>query len=130
MKHPIYMAFTAATLGACGPDETISGYANRDATYVLTTVDDVVFEGRATIAFAEKGRVIGSGPCNIFNASQSVPYPWFELGPIASTRMACADLALENDYFTALAQMRFAEVAGDILILSDEDERLMVFQAE
>lgn len=117
-------------MASCGPDETISGYADPDATYVLTTVDDVVFEARATIAFAKEGQVTGSGPCNTFNATQSVPYPWFALGPIVSTRRACADLDLEGRYFTALANMKFAEVVGDTLILSGDDDQLMVFQVE
>ena len=117
-------------MASCGPDETISGYADPDATYVLTTVDDVVFEARATIAFAKEGQVTGSGPCNTFNATQSVPYPWFALGPIVSTRRACADLDLEGRYFTALTNMKFAEVVGDTLILSGDGDQLMVFQVE
>ena len=115
---------------ACGPDETISGYADPEAVYVLTTVGDKVFAARATIAFAAEGEVTGTGPCNTFRAAQAVPYPWFELGPIASTRRACDDLALESAYFTALGQMRFAEVVGETLILTDEADQIMVFQAE
>lgn len=130
MKHLAFLAFGAVTMTACGPDETISGYADPAATYVLTTVDDTVFTGRATIAFAEEGRVTGNGPCNSFSADQKVPYPWFELGPIASTRRVCPDLATETTYFAALADMRFAEVIGDTLILTSESGQIMTYQAE
>ena len=131
MKPTLFMPLALLSLTGCGPDETVSGFADPNATYVLATIDDIAFAANATISFTAEGSVSGSGPCNTFNATQSVPYPWFELGPIASTRRACPDLALESDYFAALATMRFAEVLGDTLILTGEDGGpLMVFQAE
>jgi heat shock protein HslJ len=51
-------------------------------------------------------------------------------GTIASTRRACPDLGQETAYFAALADMRFAEVAGTVLILSNKAGGEMVFQAE
>jgi heat shock protein HslJ len=117
-------------LAACGPDETISGYADRETIYALASIDDAPFTARATIAFTQEGSVSGAGPCNTYQATQSVPYPWFALGPIASTRRACPELGQEGAYFEALSEMRFAEVAGTVLILSDDAGREMVFQAE
>lgn len=117
-------------LVSCGPDETISGYANRKMIYALASIDNAPFTARATIAFAKEGAVNGTGPCNTFQATQSVPYPWFALGPIASTRRACPDLGQEAAYFEALADMRFAEVAGTVLILSNDTGHEMVFQGE
>lgn len=120
----------AFLLTTCGPDETISGFADPQASYRLVSLDGDTIVASATIRFPEPGQVTGTGPCNSFNAAQRVPYPWFELGPIASTRRACPDLEAETAYFAALAEMRFAEVVGDTLLLSNEADREMVFQVE
>ena len=116
-------------LSACA-DETISGYADPDATYVLTEISGTAFPARATIAFHAKGEVVGTAPCNNYSASQSAPYPWLDLGPIAVTRRACPDLDAEGRFFAALETMTLAEVQGAVLILSSEDGKEMVFQAE
>jgi hypothetical protein len=68
-------------LVSCGSDETISGYADRKMIYALASIDNAPFTARATIAFAKEGAVNGTRPCNTFQAAQSVPYPWFALGP-------------------------------------------------
>ena len=117
-------------LTACGPDETISGYAVRDATYRLIDIDGTDFAARATISFGDNGSVTGRGPCNSFHSTQTLPYPWFNLDPIASTRVACPDLAAEQIYFAALADMTLAESFENVLILSNTDDREMVFQVE
>ena len=55
-------------------------------------------------------------------------YPWFELGLMRATRMACGDLPAEREFFAMLATMTLAEVSGDVLILSNPDGAEMVFQ--
>ena len=116
-------------LAQCGPDETISGYADPGAVYVLEEIDDAPFPARATISFPEEGRVAGDAPCNAYLGKQTAPYPWFEIGQIAATERACADLAAERDFLSALPEMSLAEVQGGILILSNDDGREMVFRA-
>jgi heat shock protein HslJ len=120
----------AFLLSTCGKDESIAGFVEPDAVYTLTVLNDAPFPAQATIIFDRDGNVTGTGPCNSFRTRQTVPYPWFEIEPIASTRRACADLPYETAYFAALSEMRFAEVAGDVLILSNDDGAEMVFQAE
>jgi heat shock protein HslJ len=113
----------------CAGDETISGYADPETTYVLNELDGASFAARATITFPEQGRAAGEAPCNSWSAEQSAPYPWFSLGPIAATRRACPELTAEGAYLSALAAMTLAEVQGGILILSNEDGRELVFEA-
>ena len=120
---------TPLLLSACG-DEPISGFVDTEATYRLTSIDSVAFTAPATIAFQRQGRVTGTAPCNNWSAEQLVPYPWFELGPIAATKRACADLGAEQEFFTALSEMTLAEVSGAILILSNDDGREMEFKAQ
>ena len=115
-------------LAACYGDETISGYADRDATYRLEELDGAPFDADATIAFPEQGRIAGAGPCNAYSAAQTAPYPWFDVQGIAATKRACAALDAETRFFAALAAMSLAEVQGDILILSDDSGRDMVFR--
>lgn len=78
-------------LCACGPDETVSAYAANTA-YSLDGIDSAPFAARATMVFSD-GTVSGEGPCNSYSAPLTVPYPWFETGPVVSTRRACPDLA-------------------------------------
>ncbi len=117
-------------LAACQGDETISGYVAPGTIFALEEQAGQAVTFTATITFPEPGRVTGSGPCNSFNAAQSVPLPWIDIGPIAATRRACPDLAAEGAYFAALEQATLAEVAGDVLILSDEDDDFLVFRAQ
>lgn len=116
-------------LGVCHKDETISGYADPLATFALKELDGRMFPARATIAFPEEGRVRGEGPCNGYSAKQSVPYPWFQLGPILATRRACADLAQEIEFFAALEGVTLIEALGDTVILRNEASQEMVFRA-
>jgi len=116
-------------LSACKYDESISGYTNWNATWTLVELDGRPFTARATIAFPSKGKVTGQAPCNTFTSAQTVPLPWFKLGPILSTKMACPDIAAEQGFFQALEAMTIAEVLGDTMILSTEDGREMVFKS-
>ena len=109
-------------------DETISGYAPYER-YVLTELDGQAFVGDVTIEFSEEGRVSGQGPCNRYFAEQLAPLPWFELGPIGATKMACPHLNLETKFFSALSRARFAESLGEVLTLSDENGVILTFKA-
>lgn len=116
-------------VAACGPDETISGYADTQAIYHLVSLDGAPFSARATIRFPEKGIASGQGPCNAYSATQNTYYPWFELGPIQSTRRACPELEAEGQFFSALQTMTLSEVSGDVLLLTGEGGREMTFEA-
>lgn len=118
-------------LGLLGcADETISGYADGTAVYRLAEIDGAAFTARATIAFPEEGRAQGEAPCNGWSATQSAPYPWFELGQVLATRRACPELEAESRFFEALGVMTLAEVQGPVLILTNDAGREMVFEAE
>lgn len=114
-------------LAACGPDETVSAYGQGD-DYRLNEMNGAAITIPITLNISDTGQISGQAPCNRYSADQSAPYPWLELGPIIATRAACADLALENDYFALLAQMTLVEVAGPIMILSNDAKDMMVFQ--
>ena len=66
----------------------------------------------------------GSTGCNRFTASYTVAGDALEIGPIASTRMACPPPAdsVERDYVAALEQVRAWRVENEELMLVDADE--------
>lgn len=114
-------------LAACKTDETLHAYGAAGGVWQLSELDGAAFTARATLEFPQPGRVAGQAACNRFSAAQTAPYPWFAIGPIAATKMACPDLGDENAYLAALGAMRVAEVLGDTLRLSNEAGREMVF---
>lgn len=115
-------------LSACLKDETVSGYADPQTVYSLQEISGTPFSAQATITFPQEGRVAGRAPCNSYSTSQSAPYPWLDLGPIAATRAACADLAQEKVFFTTLSQMTQIEVLDGLLILRNDANQEMVFR--
>ncbi len=121
--------FSLLSILGCA-DETVSGFADPDAVYRLQSIDGAEFSARATIRFPEEGKVSGDAPCNRYSATQSVPYPWFDPGPILATKRACPALAEESVFFAALGEMTLAEVQGEVLILSNDAGREMVFEVE
>ncbi len=133
------MKYTPLLLGAClgfsacfepPKDETISGYVSPHAVWVLQTLNGDAVDATVTIAFPEEGRVFGNAPCNSYSATQKAPLPWFELGPILSTKKACPELALEVRYFDVLAQTNSAEVLSDTLILEGPAGALVYLRQE
>ena len=117
-------------LMGCYEDETISAYGAGDKVWVLSELDSKEFTARATLTFPEQGKIAGEAPCNTYAGSMIVPYPWFEATQILSTRMACPDLDAETAFFSALSEMTLSEVLGDVLLLSNDNGRQMVFKAD
>ena len=126
---PALITLCLVTLLACKPDETIAGYGAADRVWVLTELDGAAFDVKATMQFPEPGVIAGDAPCNRYSGAMTTPYPWFEVGQLAVTRMACPDLAAESVFFDALSGMTQSEVSGDTLILTNEAGREMVFKA-
>ena len=114
---------------ACQVDETLRAYGAADRIWTLKEIDGLPFAARATFTLSEDGTMSGDAPCNKYSASMTVPYPWFEAGPIQSTKMACPDLTAEAQFFGALSVMTLSEVLGNVVILSTPEGRKMVFTA-
>ncbi len=128
------MKLLAATLfltalSGCWNDESVGTYGAADRVWTLSELDGTPFPQRATLTFPESGTIAGKAPCNSYSGEMTAPYPWFEAKNLAVTRMACPDLAAETRFFAALSAMNLSEVAGDVLILSTESGREMLFKA-
>jgi len=128
MKLVVILSVALAVLG-CEKDETLSGYGAADKVWSLSELDGKPFDAQATITFPEQGKIAGQAPCNRYFGAQEKPYPWFAATGVGATRMACAELGAETKFFQALEAMSLAEVLGDVMILSNEAGRQMVFKA-
>lgn len=123
------VALCAVTLGACWGDETVSAYGGAGKIWRLAELDGADVTYRATLGFPEPGQIAGEAPCNSFQGAMTVPYPWFEVKEIVSTRRACPELEAETVYLSALSAMTLSEVLGETMILSTPEGRSMVFTA-
>ena len=125
----ITLSLTLFLLAACRDDETIAAYGAADIKWQLAEIDGLPFTATATLHFSEPGRIAGIAPCNSYSADLDAPYPWFDAQHISVTRMACDDLATENQFLQALQDMTLSEVSGNTLILSNVAGREMLFTA-
>ena len=98
MKRLLAVLLAAVSLSACF-------ITSREATTDLpgTSWELVEIGGEApaadpapTLAFGEDGTVSGSAGCNTFNGSVAIDGSSLEFGPLATTRMACADEAVSE----------------------------------
>lgn len=124
MRHLIFLL----ALAGCSSDETLTAYAPQDTSFTLIAVNDQATELKATLILGPNGAFSGQAPCNRYFGKITVPYPWFAVADIGSTRMACPNLADEVAYFERLKSMTLSESSGDILILSNDAGDTLVFK--
>jgi heat shock protein HslJ len=98
-------------------------------TWVLDSLGGERVANPVTATFAD-GQVTGVAPCNSFvGAFEGTGRP-LRIGPLAATRRACPELALENRFLTALGAAAEARFTAAQMELLDADGRpLMVFIA-
>ena len=116
--HPVARALGVAAIAllvaACssgggassGPAESGAADPLNGTAWVLQSIDDVaVADGlEGTLGF-DAGQASGSSGCNTFSGTYVLSGQSLELGPLATTRMACVDeavTAFEAAYLSAL----------------------------
>ena len=57
----------------------------------------VLEDVQATLAFPEPGKIAGNGSCNRFFGTAEINGSAIKLGPLASTRMACAENVMDQE---------------------------------
>ena len=120
-----------ASIPACQADETVARYGAADRLWTLQSLNGNPFAATATLEFESGGPVSGQAPCNRFSATNTVPYPWFQLTPIIATRAACPGLDAETAYLAALGRMTQSEVRqGTLFLRNDEGEELVFTTTE
>jgi heat shock protein HslJ len=76
-------------------------------------------------------RASGQGPCNRYFGSITLINTGsnsIQLGPLASTKMACPHLSAEHNYFQNLQRVSMATVMPDGLVLTTSDNTKSIFQ--
>ena len=87
-----------------------------------------------TLEFDKGNKISGTGSCNHFNGTVTISGKSMSVGPLASTRMACA-AALnqqEQTYFAALQQAEWFLIAGTTLTIYTRamDQPLVFFRTQ
>ena len=88
--------------------------------------EPILDKRRARIDFGADGRLTGHTSCNTMNASYTLERSVLKVGPVATTRMACAQLQMEQEdrILSALELAVSARVRDDgLLELRDADGR-------
>jgi heat shock protein HslJ len=88
--------------------------------------EPILDKRRARIDFGADGRLTGHTSCNTMNGSYTLEGVTLKVGPVATTRMACAQLQMEQEdrILTALELAVSARVRDDgLLELRDADGR-------
>jgi heat shock protein HslJ len=91
LRTAVAIALVGALLGACaiGDDNANGGLANTTWTVTSIAGTSTVAEARPTMAFAPEGTVTGSDGCNQYSGTFRTQGQSIEVGPLATTRMAC-----------------------------------------
>jgi heat shock protein HslJ len=97
--------------------------------WVLTHVDGAAVGYSATLNLSQAGQITGQAPCNRYFADVTLDGAAFTLGPIGATKMACAQMADEADFFSLLGAVQMIEQAADRLVLRGATSE-MVFVPE
>ena len=117
-----FMIFFAFVLGGCYRAKNIGGM------YHLIS-DDPALQ-RVTLEI-EYTRVSGQGPCNRYFGSvvqSDTGSNSIQVGPLASTKMACPHLSAEHRFFQDLQRASMVTVLPDGLILTTSDQTKLVFK--
>jgi heat shock protein HslJ len=92
-------------------------------------VGGVVAGSEVTAIFGDDGTLTGNGGCNTYHGTYTADGAVMKIGPVASTKMACADEATsqqETNYFAALEKVTNYALKGDRLELRAADGSLQV----
>lgn len=99
----------------------------------LVPLSDTAPVVQATLDLRDPGRAGGRAPCNRWFATATLGTPAasgvvaLQFGAIGATRMACDDLAAEQQFFAALARVTAAQIADGSLILTSPAGPLLKF---
>ncbi|MFN3892904.1 MAG: META domain-containing protein [Beijerinckiaceae bacterium] len=102
---------------------TGAAMAQSDLTGSAWLAEDIMGRGvvdraQSTLQPLPDGRVAGSSGCNRFNGKGAVSHGKVEIGPLATTRMACPPALMDQEtrYLKALAASRRYDIREDGLL--------------
>jgi heat shock protein HslJ len=129
MKRSLVLLAVAATFAACAITTREATMELPGTSWVLVEMDgaEPVADAAPTLAFAEDGTVSGSTGCNTFSASVTIDGTSLEFGPLATTRMACTDPAVneqEQAFLLAMEDVTSYTIDADGRLVLEGDGEL------
>jgi heat shock protein HslJ len=118
----------ASVTVAVTTNETSFGPDFSKMDWTLNLVDGKPVAYSATINLGVEGRVSGQAPCNRYSGSLKADGNSFVPGMIASTKMACENMAVEADFFKILAGVTTKEGGSGIMTLRGGGHELTFVQ--
>lgn len=130
---------TVLNVSSIRASESVTHVESAPATLNLTGTEwrleelaggKVLDDPQATLMFPEAGKVAGKGSCNRFTGAAEISGKSIRFGPLASTRMACAEPAMkqETQYLAALqAAERYEWKSPNLLIYYKGSEKPLRF---
>jgi heat shock protein HslJ len=104
-------SFAAQGTGLAGTAWQVTAYNNGQQAVVSVRAGSTI-----TMAFMPEGRISGSGGCNSYSGSYTANAGQLKVGPVATTRRACADpegvMAQEAAFLRALETVTSARREG------------------
>lgn len=76
---------------------------------------------RQFVKFGTDGKITGNGGCNRFFGIYTQDGNTLQIGPIGSTKMACANLRQEQEFFQTLTATQSIEATHTVLVLKGEN---------
>lgn len=112
-----------------GTNWSVLNYNNGKDALVSALLDSQI-----TALFGEDGTMSGNSSCNTYSGPYKVDGQSIQIGPLASTMMACAQpeglMEQEAAYLAALGKATNYKIEGDQLTLMDDaGQKLVVYQA-
>ena len=86
--------------------------------------------GAPTIVFdMQNGKINGNDGCNSFMGLAKYTKDYIKPGPIASTKMACPNATIQNDFYEVLASEKISyRLINDVLRLYVNDAEVMTLK--
>ena len=140
----LVLVLAAGALTACGGSNDTTPDKSGGPGDLSTTLEDrtwvldgagstpAIDGGSAVTLAVGSGRISGQAPCNTYNAEFTVDGYRVEVGPIATTRMACEPTTTEAEtaFLEALALVDTIAIDGDRLTLTGGDDVELGFEAQ
>ncbi|WP_373001496.1 META domain-containing protein [Marinobacter sp.] len=94
----------------------------------------IIDRSRITIEFLEGNRLAGRASCNRYTGTYELRGEGVGIGPVASTRMACAPALMnqEDRFLTLLKQVTEVQIGrqGELLLSTPEGDTIRAFQSD
>lgn len=130
----IGIVFTAAVV-SCGSTKEVDPIAIITSTnWELKSINgknaaEAGFaQGVPTITFTTANKVMGKGGCNSYSGSYNLnDEGGVNFSQVASTKMACENMAGETEFFATLDKANMTKIDADKLTLMNGLDEIMVF---